>query len=285
MSISKLADIEYRLRRADEHLADLKGKIRRFIDDGAYAVGFDHQFDGEGTTILRAQVLREPPSVEWGVVIGELIHDVRSSLDHLAFLLTASQIGPPPAYMPIGDKWRKVSFPIVLDKNKFPIVSNRALFGFPQGWWPRTRIEQLQPFECGKDRDPLWLLEEMWNADKHRVPHLVGFIAKVTKAEIVLPPADDPFRVLFEKVIGTATVTLDQSVVNRPFEDGAEIGRITTKGGLPSTIGPEMYVKLDIMFDVALEQGPPAYGQRVIPAIAMMIDAVSSIVREMTPFV
>jgi hypothetical protein len=40
-----------------------------------------------GEDLYRAQVLREPPP-RISVVVGEIVHDLRSALDHLAWQLT-----------------------------------------------------------------------------------------------------------------------------------------------------------------------------------------------------
>lgn len=220
-------DIDERLKRARIHLGHLEGDIHAFVKGGAYSVFFDDQYGVQGTTILRSQIVREPPVVKWGVLIGEIVHNLRSALDHMVYELSDREEGPAPDPLPLRDDWRNVGFPIWLDHpkpGKDPL--QKYLWALPRGSEARTYIEGLQPFARGQDRDPLWVLQEMWNADKHRAPHIVGFLGSVHSIEKVMP---DGAIDLFREVVENTVVTLDESVFDRPIEAGAEIGRITTR--------------------------------------------------------
>ena len=96
---------------------------------------------------------------------------MRSALDHLAWALTIHHQRRMPAEpLPLGCScwWRSVAFPIFLNA--------------PKTWAPtqlrgvdpvvRDRIRDEQPFTARNHnealRSDLWVLEELWNRDKHR---------------------------------------------------------------------------------------------------------------------
>jgi hypothetical protein len=98
------------------------------------------------------------------VIVGDAIHQMRSSLDHAAW-----QIAKPPVE-------RTTAFPICIEKsgtrNSFygsandagtgvRYLKNVSLAGFEY-------IESIQPYNRLGKQDELWLLNELWNKDKHR---------------------------------------------------------------------------------------------------------------------
>jgi len=46
-----------------------------------------------GENLVRVEIKENPPVLEWGVLIGDVLHNLRSSLDHLAYILGGD---PPP---------------------------------------------------------------------------------------------------------------------------------------------------------------------------------------------
>lgn len=239
-----------RLYRAHEHIRTLHLQIDAFVHGGAYSIAFEPQFDEEGTIILRAVVHSEPPVIQWGVAIGEIVHNLRSALDHVAFDLAAAKEGPPPDPIPLGDKWRKVSFPITLDEHTFRSVMGQVKWAFPAGQEPHATFEALQPWNGRGDRDPLWILEELWNSDKHRTPHIVGFLGSVQSLEKVKSKS-----VIIQTVADASTVELVDAQLDRPFESRAEVGRVRFTSSAASTVPLEMYVKSKIVFRCSVWAG------------------------------
>jgi hypothetical protein len=226
-----------KIQRADKHLHELADAINRFRESGAYQLAIEPDHEAR-KHILRAKIERAPPVVEWGIVIGDIVHNLRSALDHMMWSLTARYCGPPPEI--IGGAWRYVDFPIQCrswnEAAAFPIKGMPAeLIAY---------VKHLQPCNRSQDdplRDPLAVLNELWIGDKHRTITLVQYYAH-TKLE--------PFGM----VLRTSSQRADG-----PVEDGAEIARVPF-GSLP----PKMDVYARSTFDVAFEEGPPAYGGRVV---------------------
>jgi hypothetical protein len=124
----------------------------------------------------RLELLRPIP-VEWAVILGEALHNLRSGLDQCIFWLTVD--------------WSKralpgTAFPIYAGKGTFYLRSRRD----PSGWsptggmykirgigpGPHAFVESLQPYPqrhapaCSAVR----ALNDLWNQDKHRLVHLWG---------------------------------------------------------------------------------------------------------------
>jgi hypothetical protein len=98
------------------------------------------------------------------VIVGDTIHQIRSSLDHAVW-----QIAKPPVE-------KVTAFPICADESGHATsfygsvrergvgvryLKNVALPAFDY-------IESIQPYNRLGARDELWLLNELWNKDKHR---------------------------------------------------------------------------------------------------------------------
>lgn len=118
-----------------------------------------------------------PPSVDediFPLLLSEALHNLRSSLDHLAYALATAYTNPLPS--DIADASQ---FPIVGDVNRkgesgqgpkmFASQASRI-----RGIHPTAQqvIEGLQPYKKGKEFDnhPLWHLNRLSNLDKHRLP-------------------------------------------------------------------------------------------------------------------
>jgi hypothetical protein len=188
-----------KLRRAQTHLA-LLHKLEESLRDGEVYRTFTECAPETGEVIVYGEPRRGSPTAEWGVVIGDIVHNLRSALDHLVWALTlAYQPGPPPNSVPRkgpGSEWKDVAFPIYTDP--YPLDASGNLIPWrnakePKSLWGidpvlRADFEELQPFkrkgnpalvQLGTDNpafDPLAILHNLWNIDKHRHVNLAVFI-------------------------------------------------------------------------------------------------------------
>lgn len=130
-----------------------------------------------GVTVVQVE-LSEPLPESWGPRIGDVLHNLRSSLDHLAYALAAAHTG-----LPLSEALEKgTGFPIFdnaadfHDKRK----GQRSIRGIASD--AQATIERLQPYQRGPDfgLDPLWLLHQLSNIDKHRRPALTSLYAQPT---------------------------------------------------------------------------------------------------------
>ena len=149
-----------RTERAGEHLTDLEGRIRNFIDTKKDNIPF--QFDTD-----TCQILITPFKIKgdillkiWPVLIGEIIYNLRSALDYLIFEM---------AFLDSGAEQQGTQFPIEHKPAGFNRRRNTLLKGL------RVKhiasIEALQPY-----KGTTWthLLALLSNPDKHR--HLTPIV-------------------------------------------------------------------------------------------------------------
>lgn len=81
----EFSDILAKLRRAHQHLELFNSEVKAFWKSEKRYDGAP-QRDGKGRHIYRVTRVESPPP-EIGIYIGEAVHQMRSSLDHLMWLL------------------------------------------------------------------------------------------------------------------------------------------------------------------------------------------------------
>ena len=241
---------------ANEQANALNKLIQRFFKDNPRATGFDLDPDaGEG--LMWVEIGNQPP-LRWSVIIGEIIHDLRSALDHLAWQLGINNLRG-------RDPHDRTEFPIFLDAT--------GKDGFGKKGRPKIRdlgpnsrafIEGLQPFD--RPDDPLWILQTMSNTDKHRIPHLNVVTAEVSKWKLV--PKDPRFRL--ESIFYESPVILEGRTV---------FARVVAYG----PPGSEMEVHPRIIVRVAFGKGTPVDGQSPNAVIDRLGLAVSDIIESSRP--
>jgi len=162
---------ERRLDRALHHLESFKAERAAWREESPHR--FWTEFDAEsGKKVIWAQVLKPPP-VSLSLFAGDCIHNLRASLDNLAFQLALAHTEGP---LSSRDE-RASGFPIFetdpikgTDKRPLKRFENMIRCIDPRA---KTVIEKLQPYNRpdGFDGDRLWQLNELENIDKHRLPH------------------------------------------------------------------------------------------------------------------
>jgi len=209
--VAAIADlIRAKFDRADEHIDTLKRMLAAQFDnevDGARAE-YEPKTQNAGF-VYYTHTARASHMAKQAVVIGDIIHNVRSGLDHLAWELVKANGGTPT---------KDTYFPIL------KVAPTPDRYGHPRpphiagGVDPAALelIEAEQPYNWNvPDRHPLLSLHRMWNEDKHcslilspvameraeirtdsprdaRIPGVCRVIAKRDeRAELVFVP-DDP---------------------------------------------------------------------------------------------
>jgi hypothetical protein len=256
-----------RVGRADVHLKALRRLLDQFRKSNAYELV--HQLDTQTTPpeiIIIGRVLKRPPVMQASVLIADAINNLRAALDNLVWALSVKFSGPAPAYpIPFGSPWRKIAFPVVLNKKDWTHVSQRNLGLIDPAL--ATRFYRLQPCYRRKKqprRDPLAVLDELWNIDKHRHLHLTH--AFVGLKDVL---STYPLKIVAEAPPGYAdALKHSYSIVSQhapgPVEDETELGRVIEPN---LTLAPEVYMHAYLAFDIAFEQGSPATGGLVIATL------------------
>ena len=245
------ASVNLKLERSLEHLDALLAEAQawtraardrihvRFNDDRS-----QHVFTvaGEVTPPLRLSALA-----------GDCVHNLRSALDHLVFALAHSG-----GRQLEGRIERRLEFPIFGPHSMSAGDRDRKIGPLERG--AREIILAVQPYRRGGDyaSDPLWLLHELDNIDKHRLLHLTAF--SHTETLVGLPLASGYGRALH--------YMQGPLIEDRPF---------AYYDARPGDREGEVHMEMGFAFDIAFSQGP-AMGESVVETIKVIGDHVDDTV-------
>jgi hypothetical protein len=186
-----LAGCEEKLWRAQEHFEALQEEIGKL--ENAELATFRGELDSDRDNVLHIVVdTVVTPDLRIATILGDMVHNLRSSLDHLVFELAF-----------LGLRGKKIP-----DKTAFPASRTRANWlsqkvqdVLLEGVLAKHRAMLYRAQPCYRKRDsasdaarrrrsrnPAADLNELWNEDKHRV------LRPVLLAPNELVPSVGPYR-------------------------------------------------------------------------------------------
>jgi hypothetical protein len=275
--------------RAQKHLESLKDEIGRYLGNDPYEFPAEHESDA--VTAKPAIVKVEPP-LDLGCIIGDCLANLRPSLDYIAWEL-ASQYSP----APLVPKKDRIYFPLNKEAAGF---NTNARPHFVKYCVPAVAIdlmESVQPYQAGYE--PLGLLSDLVNEDKHRLPLLT--VAYLDTASIRVTVEGPPVGTCVMHPPGSGAIisgyTIVRMEVRRLTPEEAAEGRFEAScmiGGVPAapdapSPGPSEQqsrsVKVDgqVTFFVALKNAP----MPLVPVertLEQVVKCVASIVPRFEPF-
>jgi hypothetical protein len=157
-----LEAINWRLERADEHLATLNDELDAFVKHEERSIVGHFERDTSEYVFNFGGKLPDP---RLGLVVSEFAHHLRAALDNLVWQLVLLRGGSPT---------RRTEFPIYESRERYRRSGRGALRGVSTD--DRAAIEAIQPFEYRESPSQAYLALLAWlnNVDKHRFLH-VGF--------------------------------------------------------------------------------------------------------------
>jgi hypothetical protein len=154
--------IAEKLKRADQNIADLNSKIDAFIQGGKYPIIPDP--GSESWKEVLDYHKAKPIPLLFSVLAGEIVHHLRSCLDHVVWHFSDS--------VQRGECQNVIEFPIFSDEpmkkdklalyaRKVQAISNTNVLAL---------IKNMQPYAAGPDtlNGALLILHNMDRFDKHR---------------------------------------------------------------------------------------------------------------------
>jgi hypothetical protein len=143
-----------KLERAKSHIGDLEEAVKRFFDTDPYKIIVEDnpQAGRREHRVVKAQ---DPPAC-LSAISGDVIHNLRTSLDHLIWQLILANSRKPN---------ENAAFPIWRSESKFK--SGRP--GYAKGISKQALdvLYALKPYKGGNDA--LWRLHHLDIVDKHRL--------------------------------------------------------------------------------------------------------------------
>lgn len=205
--------------RALEHLEALDAEWAAFRAERE-PHSIEAQFDAKArchVAVLR--VHRDPPP-RLSLIFGDLIHNLRSALDHIAW--SVARLDHPGEELMKSGTRKKILFPITQAPKEFaahsliPFISEQA----------KTIFEGTQPYNgpIEAERHPLASLNRLSNADKHRLLTPVIGAVDITSVRY-RPAAVDVERLL------QGGITFEQIIRHGdPVEDGTKVAYLRFPG-------------------------------------------------------
>lgn len=245
----RLALILIKVERAKQHLSELEGSRQRFLDTEPYAFASKRDPQTGDTVVYMTRV--ETPPAEIGPIAGDVVHNLRSALDHLACqLVIANGMAPT----------KQTSFPIYDAAAKYHAGQMGKIKGATAA--AINEIDQIEPYQSGKGH-LLWVLHELDIADKHRT--LLTSITCLTKA-----------------VFPTSSRYLAPGCAGRFL--GLQFGGTLKAGHVILTFQRELYREVQPTFDISFGKSEVIEGKPVLSTLQRLTDLVRNLITDFQPF-
>jgi hypothetical protein len=168
--VDLVAGCRAKLDRAQELINLLQVDAEHYFEQFPVRLEKEHRNDGLEFSLVAYG--DEAPPARFAVIAGEIIHHMRSSLDHLVHALVLKNGGKPGRFN---------QFPICTTERAFKDSCNRRqLDGIPSA--AKALVASVQPFTSPTPDDTiLHMVSEFDNTDKHRLLVVVTAMADVTE--------------------------------------------------------------------------------------------------------
>ncbi len=240
-----------KIERAHKHVQELTIAIKEFLASNPFSVIYEDEA-GTGDRAYFIKINRQIP-IEWGAIIGDIVHNARSALDLLAWQMVLMNDGTPD---------RRTTFPISSNAKGFEKRASQNLFGASAK--AIQFIKDLRPYQGGNES--LWRLHSLDITDKHRLILTVGVAYKHFKMKTRMKVSWQ------EKPIEFPPIAIRPADRLFPLIDGAEILRIKAQ-----VITEEINVDYGFAFDIAFGDGEVVKGESVLPILLNLCDYVVQI--------
>lgn len=216
-----LSGCRAKIERAHEHGKGLQAEVDFALRPESKLIQIEAKPDRQsGYHVYRVATMPEAWMRRAGLIIGDIVHNLRSALDHLFWQLYCVYHGVP------RDEWEatKVQFPIDDKYGTFSMRRKERFGEIPELQW--AIIARAQPHE-GPDMDTvaIKMIRDLSNRDKHRV-----------LTPVLLRPRQRLISHNKDSAITRARSPLDFSHAAKRLEVGAEVVRVV----LPDYADAEM---------------------------------------------
>src|SRR6266542_3692581 len=132
----RLVGCIFKVERSIKHLTELDEAVKRFAETKLQSgISFYGEPNEERTKyFIKARLHTRIPVLEWGVIVGDIAHTLRSSLDQLVWLLSS-------------DPSRETAFPLCRTEKEWLTKSPGRLWGVDPTFV--ALIDNAQPYKRG----------------------------------------------------------------------------------------------------------------------------------------
>jgi hypothetical protein len=157
----RLARIQVKIDRAKHHLQELTTAVRAFHESWPYVVHVRRDPETRRPIYYVASVKEAPSTI--AAIAGDVLQNLRSALDQLAYQLVIVGTGAPGPF-------RGIYFPIADDLAAYQASKTEKVKGMRPD--AIAAIDALKPYRGGHEM--LWRLHKLNIIDKHRLLITVG---------------------------------------------------------------------------------------------------------------
>lgn len=244
-----------KVERAKEHILQLKAEIMAFHERKPYRIVVEEEPQSRDQ-IYRVKV-KEQPLPRWATIIGDIVHNLRSALDLLAYDLVLAN-GEIPN--------RNTAFPIYRSANDFEAGFSGKVCG------ASTKaiqiIRSLKPYKGGNEA--LWRIYCLDITDKHRLILSVG----ATHRNIIMSLG---LRLPWKggEIVKSPPIAIRPADRQYPLKDDAEVMRVKAAARTSdSKVAPDY----QFTFEVAFGDGEVVQGEPVLPTLQQLINSVEGVI-------
>ncbi|MEI6666085.1 MAG: hypothetical protein WCL53_08030 [Chloroflexota bacterium] len=233
----RLRAAQAKVNRTHGQFEELASEIAAFCETRPYRMTFVPDIE-TGDQIVSVELAPITKAIEWGVRIGEIVHNLRSALEHVVWqAIEANGNIPSPGI---------TGFPLCTSQSEFDSPRTKRMINGVSDE-VRTLIYEFQPLhQTQKEGDPkahiLYVLNELWNIDKHRLLHVCSTIANVSVDDV-----RSEGRIRIENLVIREAGRIDRK---------AEIARYRLVEDLP--VQGKVQVDAKITYDIALDESGPS---------------------------
>jgi hypothetical protein len=226
--VADLSGVLAKLDRAEEHRQAFDDLFEEFHAGNPYSIL--SEYDPEtGWHSLRWNVLQELPLQRLGLLFGDMISNLRTTLDYLVWQLVLAGGSRP---------GRRNGFPVVRKEKDWDVQSKTALRGVPPVWVDEIRARQ--PFQLEHPGlHPLAILDHVNNLNKHRF--LPAAVLSVEHLGLLIN---------VEPVPGETLEARD--FLDKPITQGGELARFRVESHVPLEVVVNQAPSIRLAFDDGL---------------------------------
>ena len=151
--------LDVKLERAEKHISDLVAEMSAF--QGKHRDFIGRKVDAQGDQVIYVKYVPKVPLII-SAIAGDILQNLRSTLDHLAFRIVTSPKRSTSITIPLKD----IYFPFGETMNEYLTSPRRGVIESASAEAVK-RIDALKPYKGGNDS--LWHLVRLNNIDKHRL--------------------------------------------------------------------------------------------------------------------
>jgi hypothetical protein len=217
-----------KFRAMAEHMDRLDEAVEGWLEGKTEVAALLGKANAQRTKyVFTVEDVAPHPAEEWGIILGDAVHCLRSGLDQLMWGMSDPD-----------ERGQRTQFPICLSKREWATTAPAMYRGASEGFI--KLLDKLQPYHRGDvnaARDhPLAQLMALSNLDKHRAIPAITLVADQTEAAVLATEGIEKWEALrfFE---------------GQPYEKDAVVAEAKI---VPDDSGlePKMDVKVEASFDI-----------------------------------